>query len=112
MIVKKAKATIPVVFASDETVREFTAHVGDEVLWDFGDLAVSLQFNHPDLIDATKVFGKDITEAFSGPKTLTVRDDIDGDKYSYTLPYRVNCAERPLGYLEGNSHPVMIIKKP
>jgi hypothetical protein len=102
------------VFIDQDTLKvpSFTANPGDWVCWHTGDLPVRLVFNDEgdgSIDDSRAVFGLTDYGPFTGTATLIVKGvDPKRDR----LHYRIDCPEAPMGYLLGDSHPVMIIKKP
>ncbi len=74
---------------------------GDEVVWDAGETHITVWFPQPD------VFPKSDVDIRGGTGSLTVKEDAPLGTYYYAIYcHDTRC------FLEGNSHPVMIVKKP
>ena len=82
------------------------AYPGDQVTWDSGGLDISLVFDDPSVPNtAVGIFEEPKTATFKGTRSVNVSSDAKTGSYNYI----VDCKGE---HLQGNSHPVMIIKKP
>jgi hypothetical protein len=80
-------------------VQECHAYAGDEVEWDAGDLHITIWFPQAGLMSSATL------DIDSGTGTLEVQSGAEPGTYSYAV-YCHDTGE----FLEGNSHPVMIIE--
>ncbi|MBD3348179.1 MAG: hypothetical protein GF400_03150 [Candidatus Eisenbacteria bacterium] len=95
--------TVALVEAKEGTGRVAECQVkrGDEVVWDAGGTHITVWFPQ------RGVFPKSGIDIRSGKGSLTVKEDAPEGTYHYAI----YCHDTKR-FLEGNSHPVMIVKGP
>ncbi|MBD3366795.1 MAG: hypothetical protein GF405_01320 [Candidatus Eisenbacteria bacterium] len=75
---------------------------GDTVVWQAGSDTVSIWFPHEDVFES-----RELTNRSTGDIGVTVPDEAEDGEYRYAI-----FSHGKNDFVQGGSHPVMIIKKP